>query len=73
MLMTREWAHLKMVKWLGLHLKTSGLGACANGALAVRCRTCPIDGVNLPVGWETSKKLYVFLQQPPTHFMIFDI
>jgi hypothetical protein len=58
MIMTREWAHLKMVKRSGIHLR-GGLSTCADGELAVRCRTCPIDGVNLPNGWETSQKQYV--------------
>jgi hypothetical protein len=58
MAMTREWAHLKMVKRSGLHLR-AGMLACADGELAVRCQTCPIDGVNLPKGWEMLQKPYV--------------
>jgi hypothetical protein len=58
MLMAREWGHLKMVKRSGRHLKQGGMAACADGELAVRCRSCPIDGVNLPEEWRTSRKPY---------------
>jgi hypothetical protein len=52
MLMTRQWAHSKMLKRSGRFVQPGGVAKTASGELAVQCRSCPIAGINLPVNWE---------------------
>jgi hypothetical protein len=53
MLLTRQWKHAKMLKWAGRFLLPGGAEATAPGELAVACRLCPIEGINLPDNWES--------------------
>jgi hypothetical protein len=52
MLLTRQWAHAKMLKRSARFVKPGGVSETAAGKMAVKCCSCPIDGINLPPGWE---------------------
>jgi hypothetical protein len=72
-LMTHEWRHLKMLKWGGRFLKPGGTSATARGELAFSCRTCPLEGWNLPDDYlsrppaEQYVRFYLFPAQFDAH------
>jgi hypothetical protein len=49
--MTREWAHLKMLKRAGRGHDPGGVDATKEGECAVLCLACPLPGINLPENW----------------------
>ena len=49
--MTREWAHLKMLKRAGRGHDPGGVNATAEGECAILCPACPHPGKNLPLNW----------------------
>lgn len=51
--MTRQFAHLKMMKRAGRGNVEDGIATTAPGELAISCPACPRDGVNLPPGWQS--------------------
>ena len=54
MVVVREWRHVKMLKRGGRAHESSGVGGTAQGELAVKCRSCPHLGINLPTNWKES-------------------
>ncbi|KIM71422.1 hypothetical protein PILCRDRAFT_82797, partial [Piloderma croceum F 1598] len=52
MLMTRQWQHIKMVKWAGHVFDPGGISAMVPGSLAIPCHACPLPNINLPPGWQ---------------------
>ncbi|KDQ58042.1 hypothetical protein JAAARDRAFT_129485, partial [Jaapia argillacea MUCL 33604] len=54
MLMVQEFQHVLMGKRAGCGHDPDGLANTPAGGLAVKCRACPIPGVNLPAGWENA-------------------
>jgi hypothetical protein len=52
--MTRQFHHLKQLKWAGRGHDPTGLEATKSGECVVKCPTCPHPGINLPDGWETN-------------------
>lgn len=57
---TRQYRHLMLCKRARRSLDPSGIEATKPGELALQCPACPHPGKNLPDGWETSAKQYVF-------------
>jgi hypothetical protein len=51
MLVTRKWLHFKNLRCAGRFLKSGGAKATQSGELAILCRSCPIDGVNMVKDW----------------------
>jgi hypothetical protein len=51
MLLTRQWKHMKLLKWNGRVIKPGGAAATSPGELAVDCRSCPLEGINIPKDW----------------------
>jgi hypothetical protein len=72
MLVTRQWLHLKMLRRAGRFLKPGGAEGTQAGELAVRCRSCPIDGVNMMDNWKNrpTNLKYVHLCLPQSRFNI---
>jgi hypothetical protein len=60
--MTREWAHLKILKRAGRGHDPDGVNATKEGECAVRCLSCPRPGINLPENWRNvpEDRQYVF-------------
>ena len=52
--MSRQYAHLSLLKRRGRGHDSSGVWGTNAGELAIRCPACPWPGVNLPEGWETA-------------------
>jgi hypothetical protein len=52
--MTRQFRHLKQLKWAGRGHDPTGLEATKSGECVVKCPACPHPGINLPDGWETN-------------------
>ncbi|KAF9553012.1 hypothetical protein CPC08DRAFT_646182 [Agrocybe pediades] len=59
--MILQWRHLKMLKWAGRGHDPSGAAGTQPGELAIRCPSCPIDGINLPTGWRQAPPEFQFL------------
>jgi len=51
-----QWRHLKMLKWGGRGHDPTGVEGTKLGDLAVRCPSCAIPGINIPLGWEDAPK-----------------
>jgi hypothetical protein len=51
MLVTREWLHLKNLRRAGRFLKAGGAEGTQPGELAILCRSCPIEAVNMAENW----------------------
>ncbi|KAF8989936.1 hypothetical protein BDZ89DRAFT_974561, partial [Hymenopellis radicata] len=49
---TRQFAHLKMMKRRGRGSVEDGIKTTTAGELAVRCPACPREGVNMPANWK---------------------
>lgn len=56
MLIMHEWRNLKLLKRAGRGMVDDGVASTEDGGLAVPCRMCPVDGVNLPLGWRNASK-----------------
>lgn len=54
MFIIRQYRHLKMMKRAMVGYVPNGIEQAEPGSCAVKCGACPIPGVNLPDGWETS-------------------
>ncbi|KAJ7707082.1 hypothetical protein B0H16DRAFT_1481700 [Mycena metata] len=50
-LITRQYRVTLQMKWAGRGHDPSGVNGTGQGERALRCRACPQDGRNLPVGW----------------------
>lgn len=50
--MTREWAHIKLLKRCGRGHDPLGRAGTCLGQAAVLCPACPHPGKNLPEDWE---------------------
>lgn len=51
--MAREWRHLKLLKRAGRAYDPLGVANTPPGSLAIICRACPQQGLNLPPDWDT--------------------
>ena len=49
---TRQFHHLKQLKWAGRGHDPNGIEATKSGECVVKCPACPHPGVNLLDGWE---------------------
>jgi len=49
-----QWRHLKLLKWSGRAHDPAGVDATLPGQLALRCPSCPYQGINLSDEWEDS-------------------
>jgi hypothetical protein len=49
--MAHQWMRTKMLRQAGRFLNPGGAAATADGELALKCRSCPIPGLNLPPKW----------------------
>ncbi|KAF7372003.1 CxC2 domain-containing protein [Mycena venus] len=49
----RQYRTLSMMKQAGRGHDPTGVKGTAQGELALKCRACPQDGMNLPDGWDT--------------------
>jgi len=52
MVVIRQWRHIKMLKRGGRAHDPSGVGGTSQGELAVKCRSCPQPGINIPPNWK---------------------
>jgi hypothetical protein len=50
--MLLQWRHLHLLKWAGRAYDPTGPEGTKPGELAVRCPSCPYEGINLPEGWQ---------------------
>ncbi|KAJ8596339.1 hypothetical protein M405DRAFT_702942, partial [Rhizopogon salebrosus TDB-379] len=64
MIMAREWRHLKSLKRSRRGHQLGGMAGTMDGELAIRCRACPIPGVNLPRQW---------LEAPPSTRFLYSL
>ena len=55
--MFRIWRNLLMLKRAGRGQDPVGVGATAQGELAVECPACPNPDQNLPEGWQLTGSL----------------
>ncbi|KAI0054865.1 hypothetical protein BV25DRAFT_1922298 [Artomyces pyxidatus] len=60
MMMAREFSHIQMLKRGGVGHQAAGIAGCAEGCLAMVCPLCPQPGVNLPDGWESESKSWLY-------------
>ncbi|KDR65401.1 hypothetical protein GALMADRAFT_81900, partial [Galerina marginata CBS 339.88] len=59
--MVLQWRHMKLLKWGGRAHEPSGAAGTKTGELALICPSCPIPGINLPLGWEDEPLATKFL------------
>jgi hypothetical protein len=50
--LSRQWRHLKKMKWAGFGHEAKDADQPAPGELAIFCPTCPQPGINLPPDWQ---------------------
>lgn len=52
MAIVRQWRNVKMLRRAGRGHDPAGVQATTSGQLAVPCRACPHQGINLPDDWD---------------------
>jgi hypothetical protein len=57
---SRQWCHLKMMKWFGFgHESDQQLGP---GELALFCAACPQPGINMPSNWMEDPHKWAYMR-----------